>query len=217
MKKFIKSNQAFFLCYTVFLLLLFPFFLLYTKAEIHLAINKYHAAAFDYFFRIMTFFGDGITPFIFAVALTFFSFRKSITIAATGTLAGLLAQFLKRMVFTDMPRPARYFEGIYDLHLIEGVSMNYSYSFPSGHSATAFALFLCLAGYVNQRSLKLLMFLMALIVAFSRVYLSQHFLVDIYAGSIIGVISAIILIPVFNKLQNTWLDKSFINLARSKD
>jgi membrane-associated phospholipid phosphatase len=42
------------------------------------------------------------------------------------------------------------------------------------------------------RSLRAGLFLLALIAAYSRVYLSQHFFEDIYAGSFVGLIAALV-------------------------
>ena len=61
------------------------------------------------------------------------------------------------------------------------------FSFPSGHATTAFTLFTCLALIVPNKLLKILFFAIAALAAYSRIYISQHWLVDIFAGSIIGV------------------------------
>ncbi|HWY36960.1 MAG TPA: phosphatase PAP2 family protein, partial [Bacteroidia bacterium] len=75
------------------------------------------------------------------------------------------------------------------LTLIEGMreEQHIHHSFPSGHATAAFALFFCLAFFAGKSSSKALYFLLALTVAFSRVYLSQHFFEDITAGSFIAV------------------------------
>ena len=92
------------------------------------------------------------------------------------------------------------------LPLVEGVNMHHSNSFPSGHSATFFVFFTCfallLAYYYQQRAThydlkkKILMYLsmfllfvLASLGAYSRVYLSQHFLSDVCVGSIIGFVT----------------------------
>lgn len=60
-------------------------------------------------------------------------------------------------------------------------------SFPSGHSTSAFCLFFCLCIISPKVWQKIFFFCLAILIGFSRVYLSQHFFEDIYVGSIIGV------------------------------
>ncbi len=58
-------------------------------------------------------------------------------------------------------------------------------SFPSGHSVTAFALAYVLSRAYPKGSLAF--YLLATMVAFSRVYLARHFLSDVVAGAGIGL------------------------------
>ena len=59
-------------------------------------------------------------------------------------------------------------------------------------------------------------FVFAILGGYSRVYLSQHFLVDIYFGSLIGTIISIIGWQVFENLNKkeklNWWNKSLLNL-----
>jgi membrane-associated phospholipid phosphatase len=57
-------------------------------------------------------------------------------------------------------------------------------SFPSSHAANAFAL-ACVLGRRWRRGLPVFVAL-ALLVAFSRMYLNRHFLSDVVAGALIG-------------------------------
>ncbi len=61
-------------------------------------------------------------------------------------------------------------------------------SFPSSHAANAFALAWVL-GARWRRGVPVF-FLLAALVAFSRMYLNRHFLSDVVAGALIGVICA---------------------------
>jgi membrane-associated phospholipid phosphatase len=52
---------------------------------------------------------------------------------------------------------------------------------------------LCLlAFYTKNNPLKLIYFIIALLIAYSRMYLFEHFLRDVFAASLIGVGSAIL-------------------------
>ena len=70
---------------------------------------------------------------------------------------------------------------------MEGVEISEYHSFPSGHSTSAFALFFCLSLLAKNHYVKVFTALCAIAVAYSRVYLSQHFLQDIIAGSFVGI------------------------------
>ena len=61
-------------------------------------------------------------------------------------------------------------------------------SFPSGHTATTFALAVVLAWHFPLWVLPLLA--LAVIIGYSRVYVGVHFLSDVVAAALIGVVSA---------------------------
>ena len=72
---------------------------------------------------------------------------------------------------------------------------------------TAFFVGGFLALVLKQRWTGLLLFLYALLVAISRNYLSQHFLEDIYVGSIIGVVITVVCWWLFRAKEACgWLD-----------
>jgi membrane-associated phospholipid phosphatase len=113
----------------------------------------------------------------------------------SGILGGLLSQFMKHFVYGQTPRPAKYFSEIdpFDLHYVDDVTMNYVNSLPSGHTTAAFAMCLSIAFIYKNRHIDSLMFILALLIGISRIYLSQHFLEDVYMGSLVGVLSAIMI------------------------
>lgn len=66
-----------------------------------------------------------------------------------------------------------------------------SWSFPSGHSATAFAGAWLFSQYFRQQ--RGLLYTVASLVAFSRVYLGDHYPGDVVSGSTLGVLFAMLL------------------------
>lgn len=202
--KTLKNNSFFLVPYLIVLLCLIPVFIIFTKPEIQLWINQYNAPFFDWLFKHLTFLGDGLFIIIPALILLFFSLRHTVFLLTAYLSTGLVTQILKRVFFNDIVRPSRYFHDIASLHLVDGVKMLSGKSFPSGHSTSAFTLFLCLALISNNRYIKLTCFILAVMVAFSRVYLSQHFLIDICAGSFIGSLGAVIFYQVFYRKDRNW-------------
>ena len=202
--KTLKNNAFFLIPYLVLLLALTAILISYSKPEIHLWINRHNSAFSDQFFKYITFLGDGLFIIIPAVILIFFSLRHFVFLLIAYFSTGLIAQILKRAFFDDVVRPSMYFQGSTSLHLVDGVKLLGSRSFPSGHATSAFALFLCLALFSSNRYIKLACFIMACLVAFSRVYLSQHFLIDIFAGSLIGTLGTIAFYFVFYREDRKW-------------
>jgi len=64
------------------------------------------------------------------------------------------------------------------------------HSFPSGHTSASFSIATTIA--FNVPKLSILVFLIALTIGISRVYLGVHYPTDVVAGIILGVVSGII-------------------------
>ncbi len=74
------------------------------------------------------------------------------------------------------------------------------FSFPSGHATIAFASATILAEFDKKR--KWGYFLVAVLIALSRIYLQCHFLLDIAGGSVMGfMISKLLLLSMFRNFR----------------
>ena len=156
-------------------------------------LNQFHQPFADFFFQYFTHFGDGLfCLLVSAVFLVFRQCRNAILIFAVFAVSGLLSQFFKKILFPDVLRPAAYLKNV-SLHFVEGVEILSNNSFPSGHTATAFACFLMLAFIFKKTNWSIIFFIFVLLVSISRIYLCQHFFVDTYAGAWLGVISTILI------------------------
>ncbi len=166
-------------------------------------LNQFHSAFSDFFFQYLTHLGDGLfCIFLSLVFLAFKKYKNALLIFLSFASSGISAQLLKRLAFPNMPRPTAYLSGKnIDWHFVEGVEVLSSNSFPSGHTATAFATFLMLA-LINKHKLSgIFFFLLAFLVGLSRIYLLQHFFIDTYFGTILGVVCSLLVYywAVYNK------------------
>jgi membrane-associated phospholipid phosphatase len=177
----------------------------YPKLELHLMLNTCHTAIADTFFKYYTLLAEWPLYVLALLPVFWKKSRMTLFFAISELSSGAVLQTLKRLFEAD--RPVSVFANYPDvtLPLVQGVDMHHSNSFPSGHASTFFVFFTCcallLAYYYQQRanagkpcsqllitlSMLSLLFLAAL-GAYSRVYLSQHFMEDICVGSIIGFI-----------------------------
>jgi membrane-associated phospholipid phosphatase len=212
----IKNNRWFFIPYLLTALFCLVILIVFSKASVHLYLNSFYSNFADVVFKYLTFLGDGIIiPFILIV-FVFIKFRPAFFILVTYAVSGLFTQLLKGTFFSHVERPTRYFEDIAQLHLVQGVDQLSIKSFPSGHSTTAFAVMICFVLLTKNNFLKLALFIAAALIAYSRVYLSQHFLVDILAGSFIGTFTGLWMYQLIEPLKWQWLDKNVMTVKMVK-
>ncbi len=212
MKQLLKENKYFLIPYLVSLLVCAGLLFTFPKTELHIFSNKANSVFFDYFFKYATNLGDGAMIALLIIALLFVKYRYAFAFLSGSLLTAGLINLLKN-ILGDIFRPSKYFElyETYQLHFVEGVKLHYLHSFPSGHTGTAFNLFFMLALIAPNRWAKLLLFFGAVIVGYSRVYLSQHFLIDITIGSLIGTTIMFLVFFLFSEWDKTWLNKSLIH------
>lgn len=135
---------------------------------------------------------EGIVFIITGVVLLFFKkYRKSGIVMLLGMLIGSLICNLWLKNFVARPRP---FEGLEDIALL--IPMPSSYSFPSGHTTSAFEFAFALA-LINKKA-AIAGYVIAALVAFSRLYLYVHFPSDILGGIIVGTISSLCALFIYN-------------------
>ena len=178
------------------------------KASIHVFFNALHHPFLDVFFKYYTHAGDGIAAVSIAVLLAFKKTRYGI-ITLFGLLSsGLVTQLLKRTVFADNLRPARFFEGYADihLHLVDGITLHCCHSFPSGHTTAGFALFAALSIAFPKEKLAWVFGFLAILIGYSRVYLSLHHFEDILAGAFIGTFFTLLVAYLLTLHTQAWLE-----------
>lgn len=190
--KAILQKPIFFVGILLFWLIAGFLLLMFSKKEIHLFLNGQHTA-----------FGDAVFPWlsrlgeegVYIVICLIFLFKKKYKSFLATLLAILLhtivIQVLKNFVFDKQPRPKAVF-GEEVLNFVAGVEVHGYMSFPSGHTATAFSAFCLVALFHKHWAWQLLALLAACSVAMARMYLQQHFLIDTFFGSMIGVFSALL-------------------------
>ncbi|MGZ3921478.1 MAG: phosphatase PAP2 family protein, partial [Bacteroidia bacterium] len=195
MKHFFKNNWYILLLYFACIAVSLGFLLSYGKVQIHVYINQLVGnPILDNFFYFITYLGDGAVMPILLIFVLIYNIRLGIYTTISFTFAAIVTNFLKYQFFNNVDRPFHVFKWTIHqpLKFVDVGDIHIHNSFPSGHATQAFAIFMCLSFFSKRPEIKILFLVVALAAAFSRVHLSQHWLVDITAGSLIGTLSSII-------------------------
>jgi undecaprenyl-diphosphatase len=98
-------------------------------------------------------------------------------------------------------------------YLITAIYEADGFSFPSGHTSTAFALVLPFIFLLSNKTvllkiMKIFLLIFAIVMAYSRMFLGVHYLSDILAGTGLGIlflgISVVLTNKIFSSGKITW-------------
>ena len=154
-------------------------------------LNSIHTLYLDTFFQNYTLLGDGVFSIaIFLMLLLADKITVALQIITGYLFSGIISQVFKHLI--NAPRPHAIISNMEYPYFIEGVTYSGMNSFPSGHTASVFALAVLLALNTNDKRISLIYLVTAIITGYSRIYLGQHFLADVVTGALIGTLSALL-------------------------
>ena len=148
---------------------------------------------FTPFFKFITLLGEkGLIFFAMAVILMLFKNTRKLGICTFGAVA--CGAIITNLILKDViarPRPfeasieyAKYWKAV-------GCPKEDGYSFPSGHM-TAISAAMTVLFIMCNKKWSWLGFLGVILMGVSRIYLMAHYTTDVFAGIIVGALSAII-------------------------
>lgn len=160
------------------------------------ALSKIIGSRKNWLNRIMVFVttigNHGIVWFLMAVPMLFFSNlrRTGISVILAMAVAFLCGEIIIKHI-VKRNRPCKSIEKKEML-----IKRPIDYSFPSGHSTSSFAVFTVVL--LNLPQICIPVFILACMIAFSRMYLQVHYPTDVACGIIIGVICGLISVKYLN-------------------
>jgi undecaprenyl-diphosphatase len=161
-------------------------------------IVHHRGEPFDTIFVALSRMGTWGIVWLVLAALAVVVWRKPFALPLV-FLADLLAQTLSTLgkYVTNRPRPPlRYPDPPTLVHL------PHTPSFPSGHAATSFACAATLARFTPRR-VAVGLYVLAALIAFSRVWVGVHYPLDVIGGAVLGLLVATALRPLPGALRRS--------------
>lgn len=169
------------------------------KENAFLLFNHDLGSSADIFFTYWTYAGDGIIWVPVTILVFIYKRRYTLLVLSCIVFSTLFTQLSKNVFFEGTSRPSTAITDHSLFHNVEGVDLHKLNSFPSGHTTTAFTIFLLATILINRRWVLPVGFLYAAMAAYSRVYLAQHFPLDLAGGMLAAVLTVWISVPIQRK------------------
>ena len=148
----------------------------------------------DFIMPKISFMGNiGLIWMIIIIVLVCRRQTRNIGIAALAAI--LLGQLIGELLLKNIVCRARPFMDFPEIQML--INAPKTFSFPSGHSASSFAAALVLSRLGKTKGLAV--FIIAALIAFSRLYLSVHYFTDILAGIALGLLCAFAVLKFCDK------------------
>jgi undecaprenyl-diphosphatase len=147
------------------------------------ALQKIHCAPLDYLMAFFTYLGNGGFLWIAAAAVLLI-FRKTRKQGFAVALALIFELIFNEKIIKHIFARTRPF--VLNPTVDTVISQPSSYSFPSGHTCTAFAA--ATAIFFYDRRLGTVAYAAAALIGFSRNYFYVHFPTDVLCGALLGIL-----------------------------
>ena len=184
----------------------------YSAQTLFYTINSRFSGIADTLMYYITWIGEGWVITIVLAALFALPRFRNWWYFFSALLCNLLPFFMEQSLksYYDSPRPLKVFHNAGWIHLADTWPKLYDRGFPSGHSegAACFLCFLSLLLPARYKAAGLIFFILTIVVCYSRIYLAAHFFEDVYAGSITGVSTCIIIYTVINNVKENFSKKN---------
>jgi membrane-associated phospholipid phosphatase len=172
--------------------------LLVPKGSVVLLFNAHHTIFLDKLCVWLDLYGNGWSFALFFLILCFIKYRWAIIAFTTWIIFSLEVLIFKELLFPKLVRPKNFFPDDILLNFVEGISTYGYHTFPSGHTTSAFAMTTLIWLFSGNLYLRILSLVFAITAGFSRIYLLQHFYVDVVAGIILGTVTSVLVYLFFS-------------------
>ena len=175
--------------------------------ELFLLLNGLGSEVYDSFWVFVSSTKSALPLFVFITYLLFKTFGRSfwqalLLILITVGLVDFCSVYCFKNVFMRL-RPCHAPELADQIRLL--VSKGGVYGFVSSHAANFFALAaICTAILPERKFIFYLLYSWAIFVAYSRIYVGKHYLLDVLGGAILGLVIAKVMWRLVKKIKEKY-------------
>ncbi len=167
------------------------------QKEIILFLQEYANTVTEVFFSAVSFLGDP-EFYILLLGLIYWVLHKRLgeVLAVTLGTSISLNNVLKGILMID--RPFQTYDEVQNLREYGATGS----SMPSGHAQGSSTVFFAIARHFNRRNAFIVASVLAVLMMISRMFLGVHYLQDVVAGTAIGILVALIIYSVYDRLES---------------
>ncbi|WP_300383881.1 phosphatase PAP2 family protein [Clostridium sp.] len=169
--------------------------------------DNFNSPIMDKIMVIVTSLGNGGLIWIL-ISLALMIKPKYRRVGIMSICALILTTIIGEGILKNLVKEERPFISLPDIKLL--ITPPTSFSFPSGHTGSSFAV----AGVLGSKIKKsrFYVFALAILIAFSRLYLYVHYPIDVIVGIILGLFCAKIVLYIFKRREKDNYNRNFKNL-----
>ena len=181
------------------------------ERELFLALNSPHSPYLDAFFHLISARWTWTAVIVALIAWLFYKRPAKEALFFIGIVALMIAftdqetsSLIKPLCARLRPTHHPYTK---DLVLNAYGNLGGGFGFVSGHAANFMAIALFTALAFRDRWYSIIVFSLAVIVVYSRIYLGMHFISDVVPGSLIGLLNGWIFFLLYRWVRTRWMPR----------
>ena len=182
-------------------MVLFAVSYFYSRETVFLGLNMDLGQVGDILFYYISYLAEGWIWIPYFMLLFGWYKKDALFILLNFLISTLLTQIPKNFIWNSVSRPMGSGISQDQFHRVEGVDMHLWNSFPSGHTATAFTIFFVTVYFFPKKEVLLIGGIYAVACGYSRIYLAQHFPLDVAGGIMVAILTIILSIYINNKIK----------------
>lgn len=168
--------------------------------NLFLQMNGNGGIVVDTFFYYTTSLGNGWAWAVLAIIVLLKEKRMFWMVLSAAVISTVIVHVFKGHVLPTQPRPIELINNNQLIHFVKDVEVHFVGSFPSGHSTTIFCIYFLFSYLLQSKWVIWSGLIVACLVGYSRIYLAQHFAIDVAGGIVTAIVSTYLAFVIYRRI-----------------